>query len=545
MTRPALGWLCFLTALLTVVPAGATEHDLVLRGGTLYRGGFEMAGPGDVAIKGDRIVAVGEVSGRGTREVDVRGHIVAPGFIDLHNHTDEIYRVAGGWPLPGAIHQNRNFLTQGVTTIVTGNCGSGPAAPDAVGAWLDRIDSLPYGTNVAHLVPHGRLRREVMGENQGERADPHPTREELATMKAWLDAGMRAGAFGMATGLGYDPGSYAGTFELVALSRVLRPHGGFYASHTRHEGPDPVRMFASYAEAVTIGEQAGIPAHISHIKLAGRRSHGMTHEVIGLVEAARARGVAVTADQYPYTASSTTLAVLAPAEMREGQSAAPRYCEEGPGRDELRAAIQTALTDYVEPENVTISVYPWRWWWQGRSLADVAESKGMEPVDLAVQIACGRPGAGIYHAQNEDDVRAFMKRPWVATASDGTAMVDFVGRFAHPRLYGTFPRKIRRYALDEGVIDLAFALRSMTELPAEILGLADRGRLEPGQFADVVVFDPDRLRDVASFERPGRHSEGVEWLLVNGVAAIEDGELTGERAGRGLRNPRRLVEAAP
>jgi N-acyl-D-aspartate/D-glutamate deacylase len=379
-----------------------------------------------------------------------------------------------------------------------------------------------------------------MGDDQGARDDPHPTPEEMATLKARLDAGLAAGAFGLATGLGYDPGARAGTLELVELARVVAPHGGIYASHTRHEGPDPVRTFASYAEAITIGEQAGVPAHVSHIKLAGRATQGHAAEVIALVESARARGVAVTADQYPYTASSTTLAVLAPPEMREGSRAHPRYCE-GEGRAELRAAVAESLERYVAAEDVTISVYPWRWWWQGRSLADVAASKDTAPVDLAVDLACGRPGAGIYHAQSEADVRAFMQRPWIATASDGTALVDLVGRFVHPRAYGTFPRKIRRYALEERVVELPFALRSMTALPAEILGLPDRGRLEPGAFADVVVFDPERLRDVATFERSGRHAEGVEWLFVNGVAAIEGGELTGERAGRALRNPRRVA----
>jgi len=188
---------------------------------------------------------------------------------------------------------------------------------------------------------------------------------------------------------------------------------------------------------------------------------------------------------------------------------------------------------------VQISVYPWRWWWQGKTLAELARDQEREPVELAVDIACGRPGAGIFHAQNEADVRAFTRREWVATASDGMAIVDFVGRFIHPRAYGTFPRKLRRYALDEQVVSLAFALRSMTELPAEIFGLEDRGRLAPGAFADVVVFDPKTIRDVATYERSGRHSEGVEWLLVNGVVSIEAGELTGQRGGRGLRNPRR------
>lgn len=547
MTRPplplafpvsalTLGGVCLALLLVGVASrAGAQDYDLAFRGATLYLGGDALV-PGDLAVRGERIAAVGAAPGRATREIDATGLVVAPGFIDLHTHTDEIYRMAGGWPLPRALHENRNYWTQGVTTIVTGNCGSGFASPEDIAAWLERVDDLPYGTNVAHLVPHGQLRREILGEAQLEREDPHPSPDELARMKDAVDAGMRAGAWGLATGLIYDPGARAGTAELVALSRVVARHGGLYVSHTRHEGPDPVRTYASYAEAIAIGEQAGVPTHISHIKLAGRGVHGRTAEIIGLVEAARARGLRVTADAYPYAASSTALAVLAPSEMRDGMRVHPRFCEEGPRRDALRAGIARSLAEETPPQGVVISVYPWRWWWQGRTLAQLAADRERAPVEVAADLVCGRPGLGIYHGQHEEDVRQFMRQPWVATASDGAAAHDWIGRYVHPRAYGTFPRKIRRYALEEGWIELAFALRSMTELPAEILGLRDRGRLAAGSFADVVAFDPARIRDVATYERSGRHSEGVAFLLVNGVLAIDAGEITGERAGRALRH---------
>lgn len=528
----------FLAACLLAPAAPAAEYDLVLRGGELYRGGTTMAGAGDVAIRGDRIVAVGEVPGKGQREIDVTGRVVAPGFIDVHNHTDEIYRFAGRWPLPGAIHENRNYVTQGVSTIVTGNCGSGPATPEAVAHWLDRVDDLPYGTNVAHLVPHGQLRVEAMGSGQADRESPHPTREEMARMKEMVDGGMRAGAFGLSTGLIYDPGARAGTLEIVELARVTAPHGGVYVSHTRHEGPDPVRMFASYAEAITIGEQAGVPTHISHIKLAGKRAHGLTPEVVALVEAAQARGHTVTADHYPYAASSTTLAVMVPAELRDGLVAHDRFCDSPEGRADLRRGAERFLREETPAKSVQISVYPWRWSWQGKRLSEVAEAEGKAPGELAVEIACGWPGAGIYHGQSEEDVRAFARQEWVATASDGSAMIDFLGRFVHPRAYGTFPRKLRHYAIDRLDVTLAFALRSMTELPAEIFGFEGRGRLEPGAFADVVVFDPKTVRDLATYENAAQHSEGIEYLLVNGRFAIEEGAPTGERSGRALRNPR-------
>lgn len=522
-------------ALLPAAAVRAEEpgYDVAFRGGTLYREGRGLE-PGDLAVRGDRIVAVGEAPGRAAREIDAEGLVVAPGFIDLHNHTDELYRRVGWLPLPDAIDGNENYLTQGVTTIVTGNCGSGPAGPDDVADWLERADALPFGTNVIHLVPHGQLRLDVMGEAQADRPDPRPTADELRRMREAVDASMRAGAWGLSTGLEYDPGARAGTDELVALARVVARHRGVYASHTRHEGPDPAKTLASYAEAIEIGERAGVPAHISHIKLSGPPVHDLADEVISLVEAARGRGVRVTADQYPYTAGSTALSVLAPVEMRDGTSVLDRHCEGE--RAELRAAIAGVLARELPPGSVQIAFYPWRWSWQGRRLSEIAASRGEDPVDVAVGIACGWPGVGVYHVQSEAVVRAFATRDWVATASDATALHPWLGRFGHPRAYGTFPRKLRRYALDEPVVDLAFALRSMTALPADILSLADRGRLREGAFADVVVFDPERIRDRATFESPGLESEGIRYLLVNGVLAVDEDEVTGRRAGRALRH---------
>jgi N-acyl-D-aspartate/D-glutamate deacylase len=512
------------------------DYDLVLRGGTLYLGGDAMAGPGDLAIRDDRIAAVGEASGRGRREIDATGLVVAPGFIDLHNHTDELYRMARWWPLPGSVHANLNFLFQGVTTIVTGNCGSGFANPEAIGGWLERIDALPFGSNVIHLVPHGQLRLEVMGEAQADRADPRPTPAEMGRMKEMLEAGMRAGAWGMSTGLEYDPGARAETTELVELARVVAGRDGIYASHTRHEGPVPERMLASYREAIEIGERAGVRVQISHLKLSGLRVHGMANQVIELIEKARARGVRVTADQYPYTAGSTTLAVSVPPEMRDGSEVLPRYCE-GPGREELRKGVAFYLAEETPPEGFLVSVYPWKWWLQGKTLAEIAAERGDEPVEVAMDLACGWGfGSGIYFSQSEADVREFMQRPWVATASDGLVSFGLIGRWVHPRLYGTFPRKIRRYVHDQELISLPFALRSMTELPAEIFQVPERGRLAPGYYADVVAFRPEDLRDVATFDESGRHSEGVEYLVVNGVLSIEGGEYTGQRGGRGLRH---------
>jgi N-acyl-D-aspartate/D-glutamate deacylase len=294
-------------------------------------------------------------------------------------------------------------------------------------------------------------------------------------------------------------------------------------------------MLASYGEVVEIGERTGARVHIAHLKLAGQRVHGMADRVIELIETARERGVRVTADQYPYPAGSTTLTMPVPAEMRDGSRVLPRYCDAA-GRAELRRGVAFFLTEETPPEGLFVSLYPWKWWLQGKSVAEIAAERRADPVEVTMDLACGWPGTGIYFSQSEADVREFMQRPWVATASDGGAIFKLLGRWVHPRLYGTFPRKIRRHVYDEELISLPFALRSMTELPAEIFQIPGRGRLAPGYYADVVAFHPERLRDLATFEHSGRYSEGVEYLVVNGVLSIDAGEYTGERGGRALRH---------
>ncbi|CAG0997639.1 D-aminoacylase [Burkholderiales bacterium] len=536
MVRIASVWgvVCLCCALSTPARAEAADYDLALRGATLYRGGFELAGTGDVAIRGDRIVAVGEAPGRARREIDARGLVAAPGFIDLHNHTDEAYGWLGWLPLPPDGREIRNYLTQGVTTIVTGNCGTGPALPEEVAAWLRRADDTPFGTNVIQLVPHGSLRLAVMGSAQADRADPAPTPDELARMEALLDASLREGAWGLSTGLEYDPGARASTDEIVALAKRAASVGGVYASHTRHEGPDPARTLASYDEAIEIAERAGITAQISHIKTSGRPVHGLSAEIIDRVEKARARGVRVYADQYPYAASNTGLTQVVPVALRDGSRVLARHCEEE-GRHTLREAVEGVMSTEMPAESILVTTYPWRFWLQGRTVAEIAAERGVDPTEVAMDLACGPIGFATYFTQSEDDVRRFMTRDWVATASDGVGVFWPLGRITHPRVHGTFPRKIRRYAIDEAVISLAFALRSMSELPAAIFGIPERGRLEPGFFADVVTFDPKRIRDVATFDAPGVESEGVETLIVNGVVSIDGGRPTGDRGGRALR----------
>jgi N-acyl-D-aspartate/D-glutamate deacylase len=473
-----------------------------------------------VALRKDRIVAVGTftVAGR-PRILDARGLVVAPGFIDLHTHSD--------YPLQAArTRQNRAYLTQGVTTVVTGNCGFGPAD---VAGYFRALEKGKVGTNVIHLIPHNTVRRQVM-----KNANRAPTAAELKRMEALVEQAMTDGAWGISTGLIYNPGTYARTDELIALAKVAGRHGGFYASHIRTEG---VAVLSAIDEALKIGKAAELPVHISHVKASGKPAWGKSPDIVALVERARKAGQLVTADQYPYTASSTSLgATVIPPRYREGEKAdfeaRLRDPDTGPA---VRAAIAKQLADRGA-DRLRIARYPPKPAWRGKDLATIARAGKYDLVDLVLQIERNGGAQIVNFGMSEEDVRVLMKRPWVATASDGASLVPAADTAPHPRSYGTFPRKIGRYALGDNIVSVQQAIRSASGLPADILRLPGRGYLKEGHFADVVVFDPKTFRDKATYDRPHQYSTGVRWLFVNGVAAIEDGKPTSALPGRVLRH---------
>jgi N-acyl-D-aspartate/D-glutamate deacylase len=510
--------LLLLTALAAADPVQA---DIVLKGGTVYDGTGKPGVVGDVAIKGDRVVAVGMFAVAGNPKViDCGGLVVAPGFIDLHTHSDN-----GSIQAP-ATRQNLSYITQGVTTVVTGNCGSGPTD---VAAFYAGIEKNGAGSNVAHQVPHNSVRQQVMGN-----VNRPPTADELEKMKRLVDQGMKDGAWGLSTGLIYNPGTYAKTDEIIALAKVAAAHGGFYASHIRHE---EAGLLDAIQEAITVGKEGGLPAHISHIKCSGRRMWGKSGDVIALVEKARAAGQVVTADQYPYTASSTSLrAMVVPTQYREGSTADFRDRladpELGP---KIRAAIRRNLDDRDGGKSLRVCSCRSHPAYAGKDLAAIAEQEHKSPVDVVVEVERGGGAQMVSFGMSEEDVRIFMRRPWVATASDGSSKVP--GRdVPHPRSYGTFPRKVGRYSIEEKVIPLEQAVRSASGLPADVLRLPERGYLKAGYFADVVVFDPATFRDVATYDKPHQYATGVKWVYVNGTAAIADGKPTAALAGRPLRH---------
>ncbi len=497
------------------------QADFVIRGATVYDGSEKPGRIADLAIRGDHIEAVGSFQVAGNPKIiDGTGLIVAPGFIDLHTHCDNT-----GITTPER-RALLNYLTQGVTTVVTGNCGSGPVD---VGAYLKKLDDGKVGCNVLHLAPHNSIREQVLGN-----VDRTPTIDELAVMKDLVDKAMKDGAWGLSSGLEYTPGAYSKTDELIELARVVAGHGGLYATHMRDEEGG---LMTSVEEALTIGRRAQLPVHISHLKAGAKIVWGKSADAIVLIQQARDQGQCVTADQYPYLGWSTSLsAVVLPPRLRRGTGKEYVARLDDPETQPLvRQAIGDAITKYDAGTTFLVARYSPRPEWQGKTLGAIATAEKKQIIDIVLEMERNGGASVVGLTMNELDVRLIMKQPFVATASDGGAVIPSE-QAPHPRSYGTFPRKIGRYALDEKVITLEQAIRSSTGLPADIIGLKERGYLKPGFKADVVVFDAKTYRDLATFEKPHQYSPGVRYLFVNGVPAIDAGQHTGALSGQAIRH---------
>lgn len=526
--------------------------DLLIRGGTVVDGTGAPGVTADVAITDGRITDVGTVPGRrAMRMIDARGLVVAPGFIDIHSHSDESMFVNSA--LESALHQ-------GVTLVVCGNCG-GSAAP-LHGLALEEADreyarlgiertwtqfyeyaaaverSTP-AINVCSYVGHGTLRMAVMGAE----ARP-PTADELGAMRALLARAMDEGAIGLASGLIYPPSAYGTTDELSSLGEVVRAKGGVYASHIRNEG---AALLEAVDENLEIARRSRVRTQLSHHKASGQKNWGKVHESVARIEAARTAGLDVQADQYPYTASSTGLAVTIPNWVHEGGSARLVERLRDPA---VRRRIRDEDTETGRAwDRIVIARARHRPEYSGRSVADLAREAGRDPLEWTCDTLVAHEGAVdiIHHSMHEDDVRFVMGQPWIAIGSDSRANAPYgplsFGK-PHPRSYGTFPRVLGRYARDERVLSLEDAVRKMTGLTARHLRLADRGVVRSGAWADLVVFDPSRIADTATYEDPHRYPDGIAYVVVNGAVAIDSGATTDERAGRFLRQGRDLGAVA-
>ncbi len=526
------GWVFFLVFLAALLPlAGCAPDpepwDLLITGATIVDGTGAPGFTGDVGVREGVIARVSRRPLNPTEArqvVEADGLTLAPGFIDLHAHLEPLPE------LPGA----ESHVRQGVTTALGGPDGSGPwpLAP-----YLAEREAEGVGLNVAYLVGHNTVRREVMGT-----ADRAPTPEELAAMEALVARGMEEGAFGLSTGLIYIPGAYADTDEVIALARVAARHGGIYTSHLRDEGLD---LLAGVTEGIHIGAEAGIPVVLTHHKVVGAPMWGASERTLALMDSARAAGIEVMADQYPYTATHTGIGILVPQWAQAGGTEALiRRLDDPILRDSIRAGIRWNLVNDRggnDLARVQFARVSWDPSLEGGTLRDWAQRKGVEPtmetgVDLVLE-AMGRGGANvIFHVLDEGDVERIMAHPQVAIASDGRLSEPGVGH-PHPRAYGTFPRVLGHYVRERGVISLEEGVRKMTSLPAERLGFADRGRIAEGMRADLVLFDPGAIRDEATFQDPHRHPSGIPWVFVNGVAVVADGAFTDLRPGRVLRRP--------
>ena len=509
----------------TGVEGMGETYDVLIRNGMVLDGTGNPWFRADVALRGGRIAAIGDLSqARAREEIDATGLMVAPGFIDTHTHA------GGGLTTEGLSHA-RPLLAQGITMVLVNPDGRSPLD---LGAQREALLRHGLGVNVGQMMGHGSVREAVMGME-----DRLATPGEMEAMKALLRAGLEEGAWGFSAAPFYVPGSYSDTREHVELARVAAEFGVPYQSHIRDEADYTIGVVAAVEEVITVAREAGIPGVLTHAKVLGPNVWGFSRAVVHRIERAREEGVEVWADQYPYPASSTSLsAALLPRWAQVGgQDSLVARLEDSATLDRIRAEMVENLARRGGAERIQLHGLRRDPSVAGRLLSEVAEERGMDPIDLSIEfLRTGAPGIVSFN-MHEDDIRTFMTQPWTMTSSDGD-LVPWMEGMPHPRGYGAFPRKIRHYVLEEGVIDLAFATRSMTSLPALVYRIPDRGLLREGMAADVVVFDLETLRDRATFTEPHQLSEGMVHVFVNGRAAIRDREFTGELAGRVLRKER-------
>ena len=483
------------------------SFDLIVRGGTVFDGSGAPGATADLAIAGDRIVRLGAIDPEAVagEVIEASGLAVSPGFIDVHAHDD--------W-LVFSEPEMQGKVMQGVTTVINGNCGWGvhpqhatrtppddSPSPrwDSYAGYFEALAAQPPSLNVAMLVGFGPLRTAAVGSPRETRP---ATPSEIARMRSWLREGLESGCVGLSTGLVYEPDRYASSDEIAAVAGELHDWGGLYASHVRGEGETLVE---AHAEAIEIGQRTDVPVQISHHKASGPSYWGKVSQSLAQIERVRAQGLDVTADQYPYTASSTRLAAMA----QNGWFS----------REEDVVPVQLAAVP-GHPE------------WEGRQMAELASEWDL-PLEQAIERVLTRAGDAVLavgFSMNESDVRTVLRHPSTMIGTDGLGY----GSRPHPRHYGTYPRILGRYVREAGLLPLETALYKMTGMPADKFALTDRGTIREGAVADLVLFDPDRVIDVASYEDPRRSPIGIQTVVVNGRVVVRDSEHTGERPGRGI-----------
>jgi len=508
-------------------------YDLVIRNGRVIDGSGNPWYAAEVGIRDGRIAAIGRLCDTGgcgaKREIDAHGMIVSPGFIDVHTHSESGIR-----KVPTA----DNYIFDGVTSVITGNCGGSELD---LGKFFAELRQTGISINLGSLIGHNTVRSAVLGAEQRD-----PTADEQARMESLVEQAMLQGAVGFSTGLIYVPGTYAKTPEVVALARVAAKLGGIYASHIRNEGNDEQGgVFQAIEEAIQVGREAGIPVEISHFKVAGKQLWGKSSRTLDIVEKARASGLDVTVDQYPYTASSTNLGVLVPSWVHAGgrEKFQLRLADPAQRQRIVREAKQViySRSGFKRMDYAVVARCEWDPTLEGKTISQINREKGRKP-NLEAEIGTimemlGQGGASmVYYSMNEEDVERILRYPYTMIGSDG-GVIEFGKGVPHPRSYGTNSRVLGRYVRERGTIRLEEAVRKMTSLPAQRFHLVERGLIRPGMYADLVVFDPKTVADRATFEKPHAPAAGIPFVLVNGVVVVEDGKHSGARPGRILTGP--------
>ncbi len=524
----------------------AESYDVIFRGGELFDGTGSGPYRADVGVRGGTIAAIGDLGDdTADRIIDAADLTVVPGFIDIHSHADGTGDSSGLRSRDPKRRAAPNLVTQGITTVVVNQDGRSPLD---IARQRGQLKGRGFGPNAALMVGHNTIRRAAM---EGTAKDRAATAEEIGAMRAMIREGMEAGAWGLTAGLEYEPGIWSDAEELIALVREIVPYGGVYIVHERSSGsdpmwytpsqdaPDPPTMLDSIYETIRIGEETGATVVATHIKARGTSYWGKSREIIEAVEAAQARGVRIVADQYPYTSSgSDGTIVLIPrwifddyrGDSTDYVGALMHTMAGKSSGQKLSGDIEHMIMRRGGASNIVVLRHPERGV-VGKTLAELAEERGVTSVEMVYLLQFegyhDRFGGALLRgfSMNESDLRAFASRPWVATASDsGVALPD--DGLVHARYYGTFPRKIRKYALDNAVVTLGQAIRSMTSFPADIMGFRDRGRIQVGYSADITVLDLASLRDAATFFEPHQFAEGIPFVMVNGTFVVENSAPT-------------------
>lgn len=509
---------------LTLISCKSDKYDLIIVNGTILDGTGSESFQADIGILDERILEIGNLKNAEAKTIiDASGMVVSPGFIDMHTHLEPIME------MPDA----KSLIMQGVTLALGGPDGGGPWP---FGSYLDSLEQLGTGPNLAYLIGHNTIRREVMGN-----VDQAPTLSQMDSMKNYVEMAMKEGAFGISTGLKYLPGTFAKVDEIISLSKVASSYQGIYTSHLREEG---LGLIDAVQEAILISKEAEIPVVLTHHKAIGVKMWGASVKTLSLVDSARKEGLDIMMDQYPYAASHTGISVLIPSWALEGSEFSNRV-QDPILKDSIKSGIIfNILNDRGgnDLRRIQFSRVSWRKELEGKTLHDWAILEGMEPTvengaELVIQAQLNGGTGTIYHAMDEADVERIMKHPMTMIGSDGRLSQPGDGH-PHPRAYGTFPRILGYYVREKNILDLPTAIHKMTGLSAQRLGIQDRGTIKKGNFADLTIFDPEKIIDRSTFTDPHQYPTGVQFVLVNGQLIVDQGGFQDIRPGKILRKNR-------